>query len=287
MTEESNELSTLVAVLRADYDAILDEWLAAQSDEGVRRTELFSEREIRDQSRSVLSAIQDALTGNGEFRLESEDWEPVKDLLKTISQERVDRGGTIEESTRFILTLKQPMFEHLKRHFRSRIEDLLDEIWLSSRIIDQLGMYTMRVFLEERDAVIRRQQAEMMDLSTPVVQVWDGIVALPLIGTLDSERAQMVMENVLEAIVEREALIAIIDITGVPAVDTLVAQHLIKTAAAIRLMGAECVISGISPRIAQTIVHLGVDMPEVVTRGSLESALQYAFQTIGLTVRGK
>lgn len=282
---EEQELGTLSDVLTSDFERLLDSWHASLAEEGVKRSDLMSDKEIKEQSRAILTAFRDCLkNSSGEFDLQNEDWSPLRELLETVSREWVERGVTPDEMSRFILALKSPLFERLKSRFRNRVEELLDEIWLSSRVLDQMGLYTMHVFLEERDAVIRRQQDEMMDLSTPVVQVWNGVVTLPLIGTLDSERAQMVMENILDAIVEREAKIAIIDITGVPAVDTLVAQHLIKTAAAIRLMGAECVISGISPRIAQTIVHLGVDMPQVTTRGTLEAALAYAFQKVGLVV---
>lgn len=282
---EEQELGTLSDVLTSDFERLLDSWHASLTEEGVKRSDLMSDKEIKEQSRAILTAFRDCLkNSSGEFDLQNEDWSPLRELLETVSREWVERGVTPDEMSRFILALKSPLFERLKSRFRNRVEELLDEIWLSSRVLDQMGLYTMHVFLEERDAVIRRQQDEMMDLSTPVVQVWNGVVTLPLIGTLDSERAQMVMENILDAIVEREAKIAIIDITGVPAVDTLVAQHLIKTAAAIRLMGAECVISGISPRIAQTIVHLGVDMPQVTTRGTLEAALAYAFQKVGLVV---
>ncbi len=282
---EEQELDTLSEVLKSDFDRVLDQWIASQLDEGVKRSDLLSDKEIKEQCRSILSALRDCLKqAEGDFDFQDESLAPLRDLLETISRERVERGVTPDEMSRFIMALKPTLFDRLKNRFRNRVEELLDEIWLSTRVVDQMGLYTMHVFLEERDAIIRRQQDEMMDLSTPVVQVWEGVVTLPLIGTLDSERAQMVMENILDAIVDREAKIAIIDITGVPSVDTLVAQHLIKTAAAIRLMGAECVISGISPRIAQTIVHLGVDMPQVVTRGTLETALAYAFQKVGLVV---
>lgn len=282
---EEQELDTLSEVLRSDFDRVLDQWISSQLDEGVKRSDLMSDKEIKEQCRAILSALRDCLKGaDGDFDFQDESWQPLRELLETISRERVERGVTPDEMSRFIMALKPTLFERLKSRFRNRVEELLDEIWLSTRVVDQMGLHTMHVFLEERDAIIRRQQDEMMDLSTPVVQVWEGMVTLPLIGTLDSERAQMVMENILDAIVDREAKIAIIDITGVPAVDTLVAQHLIKTAAAIRLMGAECVISGISPRIAQTIVHLGVDMPQVTTRGTLEAALAYAFKKVGLVV---
>ena len=152
-----------------------------------------------------------------------------------------------------------------------------------TQLLDQLGLHTMEVYQRSREEVVRRQQDEIAELSTPVVKLWDGILALPLIGTLDSARTQVVMENLLQAIVDQSADLAIIDITGVPTVDTLVAQHLLKTIAAARLMGADCIISGIRPQIAQTMVHLGVEL-DVVSKATLADALQLAFQRTGRTV---
>ena len=160
----------------------------------------------------------------------------------------------------------------------------LNDLIATNNLLDQLGLHTLEVFQKSQDAVIRRQQAEMLELSTPVVKIWDGILVLPLIGTLDSARTQVVMENLLQAIVETESAVAIIDITGVPTVDTLVAQHLLKTVAATRLMGAQCVISGIRPQIAQTMVHLGVAFGDVVTKSSLADALAFAFRQRGILI---
>ena len=142
----------------------------------------------------------------------------------------------------------------------------------------------MEVFQQSREAIIGRQQEELLELSTPVVRLWDSILALPLIGTLNSERTQVVMESLLEKIVETEAQIAIIDITGVPTVDTLVAQHLLKTVAAARLMGADCIISGIRPQIAQTIIHLGINLSDVITKATLADAFAVALQRTGATL---
>ncbi|MFN4088895.1 MAG: STAS domain-containing protein [Alphaproteobacteria bacterium] len=268
-------------LLRRRFDSVLGKWIAAQSAEGVLRRDLMRESEIRQQSRALLDAL--ALTvGRVDLTqrvdLDAEEWAEVKQLLKDATDRRVERGFTPSEMATFVLSLKQPLFEALTDELADSPTDLLKEAWAISRILDQLGLYTNEVYIAEREEIIQRQQTEMMELSTPVVQLWDRILALPLIGTLDSVRAQMVMENLLQAIVDRGAEFAIVDITGVPTVDTLVAQHLLKTAAAVRLMGAHCIISGIRPQIAQTIVHLGVDLPQVVTKSDIQSALAHALR---------
>ena len=268
-------------LLRRRFDSILNAWIAAQSAEGVLRRDLMRESEIRQQSRAILDALA-VTAGQVDFSaridLEADDWGDVKQLLKEATDRRVERGFTPSEMATFILSLKQPLFEGLTDELADSPSDLLRQAWSISRILDQLGLYTNEVYIAEREEIIQRQQTEMMELSTPVVQLWDRVLALPLIGTLDSVRAQMVMENLLQAIVDRGAEFAIVDITGVPTVDTLVAQHLLKTAAAVRLMGAHCIISGIRPQIAQTIVHLGVDLPQVVTKADIQSALAHALR---------
>jgi rsbT co-antagonist protein RsbR len=183
----------------------------------------------------------------------------------------------------FVFSLKQPIFEQLRRDGGSG-EGVFDEVWRTNLLIDRLGLYTTEVYQKGREHVILRQQEEMLELSTPVVKLWDGVLALPMIGTLDSARTQIVMEALLQRIVETGASVAIIDITGVPTVDTLVAQHLLKTITAARLMGADCIISGIRPQIASTIVHLGVDLSDVITKASLADAFALALERVGLAV---
>ena len=175
----------------------------------------------------------------------------------------------------FIFSLKQPLFDRLQS---SADGNAVNRIWPANILLDRLGLYTTEVFQRGREQVIIRQQQELMELSTPVVTLWEGILALPLIGTLDSARTQVVMESLLQRIVDTGAAIAIIDITGVPTVDTLTAQHLLKTVAAARLMGADCIISGIRPQIAQTIVHLGVDLATVITKATLADAFAIALK---------
>jgi len=211
------------------------------------------------------------------------EWDDVRVHLAKLSRERVIQGFSSEDTATFIFSLKKPLFDSLRKS-GDNADHLNDELWKLTQVLDKLGLVTVSEYQKSRQQIIERQQQELLDLTTPVVKLWDSIVALPLIGTLDSERTQVVMESLLDSIVENEAAIAIIDITGVPTVDTLVAQHLLKTVAAARLMGAECIISGIRPQIAQTIVHLGVDLGDVVTKATLAEALKIALRRVGLTV---
>jgi rsbT co-antagonist protein RsbR len=203
--------------------------------------------------------------------------------LTSAARERARLGFTPTETATFVFSLKQPLFARLRREVRDA-DELADETWRATVLLDQLGLFTTELHQKGREELIARQHQEVLELSTPVVEIWEGVVALPLIGTLDSSRTQVVMESLLQTIVETGAGIAIIDITGVPTVDTLVAQHLLKTVAAARLMGAECLISGIRPQIAQTIVHLGVDLQDIVTKASLADALAIALGRLGLQI---
>jgi len=211
-------------------------------------------------------------------------WRPVLDELEGLSKARAVQGFSALETARFVFTLKRPLFSRIRRELANDPQAVADETWTISEIVDRLGMHTVMAFQKGREEIIRRQQEELLELSTPVVKLWDGVIALPMIGTLDSARTQVVMESLLQRLVETGAGIAIIDITGVPTVDTLVAQHLLKTVTAIRLMGAECIISGIRPQIAQTIVHLGIDLEGVTTKATLADALALALRRSGLTV---
>jgi len=208
----------------------------------------------------------------------------LRELLSSVSTTRARQGFTASETVAFIFSVKQPLFEQIGNEIQNDNATLIAEISIATRLLDQLGLYTSDQFLKVREEVIIRQQEEMLELSTPVVKLWDGILALPIIGTLDSSRAQVVMENLLQAIVDTGSDVAIIDITGVPTVDTLVSQHLLKTVAAARLMGADCIISGIRPQIAQTIVHLGVDLGQVTTKATLADAFTLALKRVGASI---
>jgi rsbT co-antagonist protein RsbR len=277
------QLSTMVLgeILRQHQHDLLSEWMQLQIESAASRRDLISDAELRQQSRDFLLALSHAVMSGD--RIEGSSWTPVREMLSRFSESRARQGFSTAETATFVYSLKQPLFAKLQ----ATIEDaavLARELWATSVVLDKLGLYTTEVYQKSRDEVILRQQHEMLELSTPVVTLFDGVLALPLIGTLDSARTQIVMENLLQRIVETGSSIAILDITGVPTVDTLVAQHLLKTVAAARLMGADCIISGIRPQIAQTIVHLGVDLNSVTTKATLADAFSAALRRLGLTV---
>ncbi len=248
------------------------------------RPEYLQDDEFIEQSRVLLHGLVQAMAETDAEDLDQPVWAPVRQVLDRISRSWAYQGFTPAETATFILSLKRALFDQLRRVDGVRPEDLMDDAWLVSHVLDRLALYTTEVYQTSRESVIARQQQELLELSTPVVQLWRGVVVLPLIGTLDSARTQLVMESLLQTIVDTSSTIAIIDITGVAAVDTLVAQHLLKTVAAARLMGANCIISGISPQIAQTIVHLGVDLSEVDTKSTLADAFALALERRGLSI---
>ena len=279
MIEEQSKVAQL---LRKHERDVLQQWLSYQISATTLRADLIKESDLREQSRRFLQLFTEVVQQNGDGE-NAGSWRSVKDMLSEVSRTRVAQGFSPSETATFVLSLKQPIFDMLRREIRD-IEELCREIWVTTTLLDKLGLYTTEAYLHSRESIISRQQEELMELSTPVVQLWDNILALPLIGTLDSERTQVVMENLLEKVVETGASIAIIDITGVPTVDTLVAQHLLKTVAAARLMGADCIISGIRPQIAQTIVHLGINLADIITKATLADAFAIALQRTGATV---
>jgi rsbT co-antagonist protein RsbR len=273
----SRENGVLASVVRAQQGDILADWINAQ-DDGLRRDPL-QDVESRRMAKEFLAALANALEA-GEDDPRHASWEPVRDVLDELSATRANQGRSSTETATFVFSLKASLFTRL----RERVADpqaLADSLWAATVVIDRLGLHATESFQRTRERVIERQQRELLELSTPVVELWEGILALPLIGSLDSNRTQVVMESLLEKIVASGASIAIIDITGVPTVDTLVAQHLMKTVAAARLMGADCIISGIRPQIAQTIVHLGVDLSQVTTKASLGDAFRTALERTG------
>lgn len=240
--------------------------------------------ELSQQSAEFLKLLIAGLNGDGAANPNGTDWKDVRTFLEKLSRSRAIQGFDSQQTANFIFSLKRVLFALLQREFAGDPAFLADQLWAVMELIDGLGMYTIRTFQKSREEVISRQQEELLELSTPVVKLWDGVLALPMIGTLDSRRTQVVMESLLQRIVDTGSEIAIIDITGVPTVDTLVAQHLLKTVTAIRLMGADCIISGVRPQIAQTIVHLGLDLQGIVTKANLSDALALALRRRGLTV---
>lgn len=278
--------TTLSDILQHQEADILSTWLQEQLSGGFRQRTLIKEDELRAQSKEFLSLLGRAVTEDASLDLQQPAWNSIRDFLANLVKSRGVQGFTSSEVATFVFSLKRPIFTLLRKELKTA-DSLADQIWAVTAWLDEMGLLTTELFMKAREEVIVRQQHEMMELSTPVVKLWDGVLALPLIGTLDSARTQVVMESLLQKIVETGSDVAIIDITGVPTVDTLVAQHLLKTVTAARLMGADCIISGIRPQIAQTIVHLGVALGNVSTKASLADAFQLALQRTGYAlVRG-
>jgi len=275
--------SRLPEIIAKHEQDLLDQWIKEQTSSATRRPDLLSEADLREQSRALLNGIRNAIQRGRLDDITGSEWQTVRDVLNEVSRAQAQMGFSPSEMATFVFSLKQPLFARLRAEIRET-DPLVDEMWAASTLLDKLGLHTTEVYQKSREEVILRQQQDMLELSTPVVELWDGVLALPLIGTLDSARTQVVMENLLQKIVQTGAGIAIVDITGVPTVDTLVAQHLLKTVAAARLMGADCIISGIRPQIAQTIVHLGVDLGSVITKASLADAFVVALQRTGATI---
>jgi rsbT co-antagonist protein RsbR len=264
---------------------LLGEWVAQQYAITSRRGGV-PEAQLRNQFVQFVDLVCAALGSSEQVDFNTPTWDEVRNFLAEVSEQRARQGFTPVETAMFVFSLKEPLFARLRGALAADPATLAELTWTISTLFDAMGLYTTEVFQTSREQVIVRQQQELLELSTPVVQLWEGILALPLIGTLDSARTQVVMESLLQKIVETGAAIAIIDITGVPTVDTLVAQHLLKTVAAARLMGADCVISGIRPQIAQTIVHLGVNLQNVVTKATLADAFIVALKRTGKSVSG-
>jgi rsbT co-antagonist protein RsbR len=279
----AGELGRDIASLVTRHEqTILSEWMELQKKAGMLHTGRISEGELQAQSRNFLHLLRDGLA-KADGDISDPAYDPAKAMLNELSRSRAQQGFTPTETASFIFSLKHPLFNAFNREKGLPAEQIASAVWATTVLLDALGLLTLEIFQKSREEVIVRQQREISELSTPVVKLWDGILALPLIGTLDSQRTQVVMESLLQTIVDVEAEIAIIDITGVPTVDTLTAQHLLKTVAAARLMGADCLISGIRPQIAQTMVHLGVEL-NVISKATLADAFALALRQTGRTV---
>jgi rsbT co-antagonist protein RsbR len=278
--------TSIAKTLLNQRNEILQEWLRQQLLAENLRADLISEAELRTDSDRFLNVLTDAVQSGNLSKIESPEYRPVLELLERFSRSRGLQGFTPSETAAFVFSLKQPLFSALRKSGGNDSAELVENMWAADLLLDKLGLYTTEAYQQSREEVIRRQQEEMLELSTPVVQLWEGIVALPLIGTLDSARTSVVMETLLQTIVDTRSELAIIDITGVPTVDTLVAQHLLKTVAAARLMGADCIISGIRPQIAQTMVHLQIDLSAVTTKATMAEALRFALKRSGKATLG-
>jgi rsbT co-antagonist protein RsbR len=279
-----NEKGLLEVLSKQEAD-LLNDWVKSQLATNTRRSGSIKESEIRDQCKEFLELFLVAAQEESSGTIDGARWVPVRNMLANLTRSRGLQGFSPTETASFVFSLKKPMLSRLAREFSKDAGLLAESTLAATELLDRLGLYTTEVHQKSREEVILRQQQEMLELSTPVVKLWEGILALPMIGTLDSARTQVVMESLLMKIVETGSSIAIIDITGVPTVDTLTAQHLLKTVTAARLMGAECIISGIRPQIAQTIVHLGVDLGDIATKASLADALAVALERTGRVVR--
>jgi rsbT co-antagonist protein RsbR len=275
----------LAATLQKHQKQLLSDWVRnLQSDAADGRKVRISPQELSTEAGEFLQHFTDLLTTGAADHRDTAQFKALRGFLDHLSKSRAQQGFSSAETATFIFSFKQPLFTALRTEAGHDANALAEGIWTSTLLIDELGLITVSAFQRAREDVINRQQQEMLELSTPVVKLWEGILALPMIGTLDSARTQVVMESLLNKIVETGSQLAIIDITGVPTVDTLVAQHLLKTVTAIRLMGADCIISGIRPQIAQTIVHLGVDLQGVITKANLADALALALKRTGNTL---
>jgi rsbT co-antagonist protein RsbR len=274
----------LADILKRNRESLLSEWFVDLTAALSRQKELIRDSELKGQCQDFLDQLIRATSSGEEANVHGTAWTGVRELLSKISTSRAVQGFTPTETAAFVMSFKRPFFVRLRQELGQDGDALFRETGTASVLLDALALYTIEVFQKSREAVISRQQKEMLELSTPVVKLFDRILALPLIGTLDSARTQTVMESLLKEIVSTGSEIAILDITGVPTVDTVVAQHLIKTVTAARLMGAECIISGIRPQIAQTIVHLGINLSDVITKATLADALEVALRKTGFAV---
>jgi rsbT co-antagonist protein RsbR len=273
----------LLSLLSEHQGELLAAWTGELRSSGGSRSHI-PDGELRAQCLEFLSRLAEGLRSSDGGDLLEKGWDGARSLLAEVSRSRALQGFSPAETATFVFSLKRPVFELLQRDLTDDPRALAAEIWSATLLLDRLGLYTTEVYQRTRDEIISRQQQELLELSTPVVSLWEGILAIPMIGTLDSARTQTVMEALLEKIVATGSQVAIIDITGVPTVDTLTAQHLLKTVTAARLMGAECIISGIRPQIAQTIVHLGVDLGAVTTKASLGDAFALALRRSGFQI---
>jgi len=273
--------SLLASLLSGRREQVLDAWVRAQDRKLESRAGRTSEANVRAECTALLDALELAVAGDYSTDVKSVEYADVTQLVNAMSKDRARLGYSPTETAIAVFSLKDALLGVLEEACADRPELLVSEIKSMNALVDDLGLQTFEAYVAGREEVIVSQQQSMLALSTPVVKLWDGIVALPLIGTLDSERTQTVMENLLEAIVDTESQVAIIDITGVVTVDTSVAQNLLKTVAATRLMGADCIISGIRPQIAQTMVFLGVELGDVVTKATLADAFRVALRMVG------
>jgi rsbT co-antagonist protein RsbR len=282
---EITRSSKIPEILKTYEADLLSEWNQELIATNTRKG-LIEAAELQEECREFLRLLRIAVQSGNLSNVQALEWREIREMLTSISRSRSQKGFTPTETATFVFSFKRPLFDRLRQQLHDPIE-LGEEVWQATDLLDRLGLLAMEAYQKSREEVILRQQEELLELSTPVVKLWEGILALPIIGTLDSARTQVVMESLLQRIVETGSEVAIIDITGVPTVDTLTAQHLLKTVTAARLMGADCIISGIRPQIAQTIVYLGIDLSDVTTKATLADAFSMALKRMGTTIARK
>jgi rsbT co-antagonist protein RsbR len=262
---------------------ILSDWVSQQLT-NKNRSSGVSDASLQNSSSEFLKLLGDSLRKGGLTDTSGAEWQPLKQMLSDLSISRATLGSSPTETANFVLSLKQTIFNKLAAKKGKPSSSLEHSAWGLWTVLDNLALHTTEAFQKSREAIIRRQQKDMLEMSTPVIKLWDGVLVVPLIGTLDSARTQIVMENLLQKLIDTGSQIAILDITGVPTVDTQTAQHLLKTVSATRLMGADCIISGIRPQIAQTIVHLGIDIQDIKTKATMADAVKEALRVSGWVV---
>jgi rsbT co-antagonist protein RsbR len=280
----AQETETLLQLLAQHEQQVLTEWLQ-EAGAASTRTSDAARRTMRSEAEDILRALRTALQAGGQVEdFQTAAWAGLRQALEALSRTRAAQGQSAGDTSQFVLAFKRPLFVAIQRDMAGQGDRQMGMVWIVSTLVDRMAQWTVTTYQQTREDIIKRQQQDLLELSTPVIKLFEGVLAVPMIGTLDSSRTQVVMETLLQRIVDTGSRLAIIDITGVPTVDTLVAQHLLKTVAAIRLMGAECIISGIRPQIAQTIVHLGIDLHGIASKSSLADALQLAMEQQGFVI---